>query len=178
MKRINVLILTTLCCAFVMAQEVDSIADTTAVQLPVWKQKLYCGYNFDIYFHHDSKANTKENGWSITVEPEIGWKLKERLYLGLRVGGSYQDTYTTYPTRGAHVTTAAELDARAVLDHAHVIAVLLAEQCHRTHLFRLGDRRVAALLQRHIAADKIVGKYLHLTHLFGCHLLEVAKVEA
>lgn len=96
MKRINLLILTTLCCAFVMAQEVDSIADTTAVQLPVWKQKLYCGYNFDIYFHHDSKANTKENGWSITVEPEIGWKLKERVYLGMRVGGSYQDMYSTY----------------------------------------------------------------------------------
>lgn len=65
-------------------------------EIPLWKQKLYYGYNFDIYFHHDSKANTKENGWSIAVEPEIGWKLKERIYLGTRVAGSFQDTYTTY----------------------------------------------------------------------------------
>ena len=96
MKRINLLIVTILCCAFAMAQETDSIADTTAVQIPIWKQKLYFGYYFDIYFHHDSKANTKENGWSIAVEPEIGWKLKERVYLGMRLGGSYQDTYSSY----------------------------------------------------------------------------------
>lgn len=64
-------------------------------EIPEWKQKLYYGYNFDIYFHHDSKVAKKENGWSIAVTPEIGWRLKERLHLGLRVGGAYQDTYTT-----------------------------------------------------------------------------------
>ena len=116
MKRINILIITILCCTFAMAQQedplatglggvakvvgetktVDSVPDTIAVQLPVWKQKFYYGYNFDIYFHHDSKENTKENGWSIAVEPEIGWKLKERVYLGMRFGGSYQDTYSSY----------------------------------------------------------------------------------
>ena len=79
----------------------DSPQDSTTVQpplkeIPVWKQKLYYGYYFDIYYHNDSRPNRKENGWSITVTPEIGWKLKERIYLGLRFGGSYQDTYTTY----------------------------------------------------------------------------------
>ena len=75
----------------------DSVSGTVpAEEVPEWKKKLYYGYNFDIYFHHDTKANTKENGWSIAVEPEIGWKLKERLYLGMRIGGSFQDTYTTY----------------------------------------------------------------------------------
>ena len=64
-------------------------------QVPLWKQKLYYGYNFDIYYHHDSKVNKKENGWSIALTPEIGWKLKERIYLGLRLGGSFQDSYTT-----------------------------------------------------------------------------------
>ena len=64
--------------------------------LPVWKQKLYYGYNFDIYYHHDSRSHYKANGWSISVEPEIGWRLKERLYLGLRVGGSYSDSYMVY----------------------------------------------------------------------------------
>lgn len=80
----------------------DSVrADSAAAQaalkpVPVWKQKLYYGYNFDIYYHHDSRSNYKDNGWSIALEPEIGWKLKERLYLGLRFGGSYQDEYITY----------------------------------------------------------------------------------
>ena len=79
----------------------NTVADSAAQQValapqPVWKQKLYYGYNFDIYYHNDSRSNTKENGWSIAVEPEIGWRLKERVYLGLRFGGSYQDSYLTY----------------------------------------------------------------------------------
>ena len=49
--------------------------DSTAVQapaaVPVWKQKLYYGYNFDIYYHHDSRADRKDNGWSISVEPGL-----------------------------------------------------------------------------------------------------------
>lgn len=74
----------------------DSTATVSLPTLPVWKQKLYYGYNFDIYYHHDSRSHYKENGWSVSVEPEIGWRLKERLYLGLRIGGSYQDSYTVY----------------------------------------------------------------------------------
>ena len=73
----------------------DSVA-APEEEKPLWKKKLYYGYNFDIYFHHDSRTNKKENGWSIAVTPEIGWRLKERYYLGLRFGGSYQDIYTTY----------------------------------------------------------------------------------
>lgn len=76
----------------------DSVkADSVAIKpIPVWKQKLTYGYNFDIYFHNDTRNATKENGWSIALEPEIGWKLKERVHLGLRVGGSYQETYASY----------------------------------------------------------------------------------
>ena len=58
-------------------------------QKPLWKQKLYYGYNFDIYFHHDTKKDSRENGWSIALTPEIGWKLTEKIYLGMRFGGSY-----------------------------------------------------------------------------------------
>ena len=72
------------------------VEQITVKPVPEWKKKLYYGYNFDIYYHHDSRSNYKSNGWSIAVEPEIGWKLKERLYLGLRLGGSYQDSYETY----------------------------------------------------------------------------------
>ena len=83
-----------------VAGEVQTPADSVAAEAPVkpvpeWKKKLYYGYNFDIYFHHDSKANTKENGWSIALEPEIGWRLKERVYLGMRLSGSFQDSYST-----------------------------------------------------------------------------------
>ena len=62
--------------------------------VPLWKQKLYYGYNFDIYLHHDSRSDRKENGWSFALEPEIGWKLKERVYLGVRFGGSYANLVT------------------------------------------------------------------------------------
>ena len=85
-----------------------SVVEVPVAPVPLWKQKLYYGYNFDIYFHHDSRSNKKENGWSIALEPEIGWKLKERIYLGLRFGGSYQDLYTTYTTEQADGTKLAE----------------------------------------------------------------------
>lgn len=74
----------------------DSAAAQEPVAVPLWKQKLYYGYNFDIYFHNDTRDMVKSNGWSIALEPEIGWKLKERLYLGIRLGGSYQETYASY----------------------------------------------------------------------------------
>ena len=85
----------------VVAQDSVAVADTASVNValkpvPEWKKKLYYGYNFDIYYHHDTRSNRKENGFSIALEPEIGWKLKERLHLGLRVGGRYENTVTTY----------------------------------------------------------------------------------
>lgn len=74
----------------------DSVKPITVEEVPVWKKKLYYGYNFDIYFHNDSRSTHKENGWSISLQPEIGWRLKERIYLGLRLGGTYADTRNTY----------------------------------------------------------------------------------
>ena len=75
----------------------DTVTATPAVkEIPLWTQKLYYGYNFDIYFHHDSRSNRKENGWSIALNPELGWKLTDRIYLGMRFGGSYANSVTTY----------------------------------------------------------------------------------
>ncbi len=119
MQRINVLIIAVALAVTAWAQETDplatglggvatvigetrTVADTIVEvapvkeEVPVWKQKLYYGYSFDIYFHHDSRSERKENGWSIALEPEIGWKLKERLYLGMRFGGSYANMATSY----------------------------------------------------------------------------------
>lgn len=84
-----------------MSQTQETPPDSATVaapvkEVPLWKQKLYYGYNFDIYYHHDTRSNRKENGWSIALTPELGWKLTERIYLGMRFGGSYQNTTTNY----------------------------------------------------------------------------------
>ena len=84
-----------------MAGETKTPEDSVAAlpqleQKPLWKQKLYYGYNFDIYFHNDSRSDRRENGWSIALQPEIGWRLKERVYLGVRLGGSYANTSSRY----------------------------------------------------------------------------------
>ena len=64
--------------------------------IPMWKKKLYYGYNFDIYFHSDTKKDSRENGWSFALTPEIGWKLTEKIYLGMRFGGSYANYKSSY----------------------------------------------------------------------------------
>jgi len=97
-----------------IAGEVHATGDSTSatapvVEVPLWKQKLYYGYNFDIYFHHDSRDTRKENGWSFAITPEIGWKLKERVYLGMRFGGSYQSLRTTYISEQNGTKTAEDI---------------------------------------------------------------------
>ncbi len=75
----------------------DSVAAKAPVkEIPLWKQKLYYGYNFDIYFHHDSRADSRENGWSFALTPELGWRLTEKVHLGLRFGGSYANTRLSF----------------------------------------------------------------------------------
>ena len=74
----------------------DSAVTVEMPKLPLWKQKLYYGYNFDIYYHSDTRSVRKENGWSIALTPELGWRLNERMNLGLRFGGSYANTVTNY----------------------------------------------------------------------------------
>lgn len=97
-----------------VAGETETPIDSLAVALPVkpvpeWKKKLYYGYNFDIYFHHDSRSDRKENGWSIALEPEIGWRLKERIYLGVRIGGSYANSVTQYEVSDLDTTYSTDL---------------------------------------------------------------------
>lgn len=99
MNRIFTLItLTALLSTPMLAQTVatDSVAQAQAVEIPVWRQKLYYGYNFDIYYHNNTRTGTKENGWSISLLPELGWRFNDRFAMGLRFGGSYEDSYTTY----------------------------------------------------------------------------------
>ena len=74
----------------------DTVAAPALPEIPLWKKKLYYGYNFDIYFHSDSKKDSRENGWSFALTPEIGWKLTEKIYLGMRFGGSYANYKSSY----------------------------------------------------------------------------------
>ena len=137
----------------VMAQTADVPQDSAAVavtdstkavkQIPVWKQKLYYGYNFDIYYHNDSRSHRKENGWSVSVEPEIGWKLKERLYLGVRLGGSYQNTYTTYTEEAWDGTKISE-DLRVHQGSWHITPYL------RYRLKTLFDGKVGIWMEAHL----------------------------
>ena len=103
MNRIFTLItLAALLSTPMLAQTVatDSVAQAQAVEIPVWRQKLYYGYNFDIYYHNNTRTGTKENGWSISLLPELGWRFNDRFAMGLRFGGSYEDSYTTYTQVG------------------------------------------------------------------------------
>ena len=105
-----VLVTTTMMTALA-AETQDStsmIAHTTVEDIPLWKQKLYYGYNFDIYFHNNTRADKTENGWSISVIPELGWRVNERVYVGLRFGGSYGDNYATYMREGVDGKTYTE----------------------------------------------------------------------
>ena len=98
-----ILAVITLCAGVAWGQDSTVVAkpDSTVVakpdSVPLWKQKLYYGYNFDIYFHHDSKTDKKENGFSFSIVPELGWRLKERVYIGMRFGGSYENTLLDLP---------------------------------------------------------------------------------
>lgn len=74
----------------------DTVKTVELKSIPVWKQKLYYGYNFDIYYHSDSRASEYENGYSIAVTPEIGWRVKDKFHIGLRIGGGYQDGRLTW----------------------------------------------------------------------------------
>lgn len=61
------------------------------------KQRFFYGYNFDIYFHHDTRDEKKSNGVSLSLTPEFGYKFSQKANIGLRFGGSYSSERTDYP---------------------------------------------------------------------------------
>ncbi len=60
------------------------------------KQRFFYGYNFDIYYHNDTRNSQKNNGWSVSVTPEFGYKFSQSALIGVRFGGSYSSTRSTY----------------------------------------------------------------------------------
>lgn len=80
-----------------------------AKEIPLWKQKLYYGYNFDIYFHNDTRDQVNENGWSLSLTPGLGWRLNEKWHLGLRFGGSYASSRVSFLVSEPDTTIRADL---------------------------------------------------------------------
>lgn len=60
------------------------------------KERFFYGYNFDVYYHHNTRDSQKSNGWSISVTPEFGYKISPKAQVGLRLGGSYSSMHTDY----------------------------------------------------------------------------------
>ena len=99
------------------SKSADEVQDTLVSpvklpEVPLWKQKLYYGYNFDIYFHHDSKKESRENGFSIALTPELGWRLTEKVHLGMRFGGSYANYKSLFMVTDVDLDTTYYTDLR------------------------------------------------------------------
>ena len=89
----------------------------------------------------------------------------------------HHDTHGAYTPRGTNVATAAQLHRRTILNHAHIVAVFLAEERHCPHRFRLGYRRMARLLKTEIGTNQLVSQLLHLAQLLGGNFLIMREVE-
>ncbi|MCQ2343134.1 MAG: hypothetical protein MJZ75_06590 [Paludibacteraceae bacterium] len=81
-----------------IAAKLDNVEDSVFSTLKI-KQRFFYGYNFDIYYHHDTQDFQRTNGWSMSIMPEFGYRISPKAQVGLRFGGSYfsqRDTYYTY----------------------------------------------------------------------------------
>ena len=76
------------------------------------------------------------------------------------------------------MATTTKLYARTKLDHAHIVAIFLAKECHSAHGLRLIDWGMTALLEHEVLTDDLVGQYLSFAQLLRGHLLEVREVKA
>ena len=94
-----------------------------------------------------------------------------------RNGAFVQDLEEADVARGAGMRTAAQLDRRAEADHAHLVAVLLAEEHHRTAFLGLLLGGFAVLFERIVGPHGAVYEHLDLAQLLRGHLLEMREVE-
>ncbi len=78
------------------ADEPMSAADSAFNQLSL-KEHFFYGYNFDIFYHHDTQDLLQTNGFSISILPELGYKISPKMQTGVRFGGSYFSQRETYP---------------------------------------------------------------------------------
>ena len=72
--------------------------------------------------------------------------------------------------------TAAQLDRRAEADHAHLVAVLLAEEHHRTAFLSLLLGGFAVLFERIVGPHGAVYKHLDLAQLLRGLIFSAKKI--
>src|SRR5690554_6221929 len=75
------------------------------------------------------------------------------------------------------MSTTAQLNRRAKSYGTHLIAIFLTKKSHSTLRFCLLNCNVTMLFNWEIASYFLSNSYLHLSDLFGSHLLEMRAVE-
>lgn len=58
-----------------------------------FQRKWYYGYSFDIRLHNNSKDLDKQNGFSIAIDPEIGYQFSDKLQFGTKLSLDYMNIY-------------------------------------------------------------------------------------
>ena len=81
-------------------------------------------------------------------------------------------------TRGLGVDTTTELARWTKTDHAHLVAVFLAEEGDSTELLGLIEGNLTMLVEGDILTDHLVDDTLYLTELLVADLLEMGEVKA
>lgn len=56
-------------------------------------RKWFYGYSFDVRLHNNSKDLDKQNGFSIAIDPEIGYQLTDKLQFGTKLSVNYMNIY-------------------------------------------------------------------------------------
>lgn len=73
-------------------EEIVTMEKPTAVDHS-FQRKWFYGYSFDVRLHNNSKDLDKQNGFSIAIDPEIGYQLTDKLQFGAKLSVSYMNIY-------------------------------------------------------------------------------------
>lgn len=93
MKKFFVLI-----SAIVLMTEASAWAQISTMEKPTteeqsFQRKWFYGYSFDVRLHNNSKDLDKQNGFSIAIDPEIGYQFSDKLQFGAKLSLDYMNLY-------------------------------------------------------------------------------------
>lgn len=74
------------------AEEIETMEKQSSED-QVFQRKWFYGYSFDIRLHNNSKDMDKQNGFSIAIDPEIGYQLSDKLQFGTKLSLDYMNIY-------------------------------------------------------------------------------------
>lgn len=67
--------------------------EKTSSEEQSFQRKWYYGYSFDIRLHNNSNDLKKQNGFSIALDPEIGYQFSDKLQVGTKLSLDYMNLY-------------------------------------------------------------------------------------